>query len=490
MAVLPTALGHGETTTIPAGPGSSNALLTESAQRLADGDYEGAIRDASTAIQLDPKNPAGYEARGAIYIQEKLWDRAERDYTSASKLSPDVVYKYKLAEIAYSRKTYEDASSRFAALESDPNLGDLAYYEAFLSDLLGGHEAKAFRSLQGREQMPPGPSLYFCHAAWDLYHEQRADAAKCFAEAEKLYDHAINERYVQSLVQTRRFQLQSATFTDRAGTTYNNASIFLESTGLRVSGPRGWITLSLDQLPDDLTAFPEDLREQIDRRRAVLAAAAVPAASTVSFTTHSGQRFDNVHWSLEQRGLSVLTPDGWISLAFSDLPDDLSMFPAGAQETMAARRKTPLSAQGGLETVRFTTKSGTSYSDAKAVLARDGIHVLTPDGWIPVPFRDLPNDDSAFPPDWQAAIRNGRTATSSNANEMQVVTFTTKRGVHYDEVRAALERGGLRLITANGLIAVPYNQLPTDLSSFPAAWRAVLAERVSATVKSDEKQAR
>jgi len=463
-------------------PDSIDSLLSESAQRLSDGDDEGAIRDASLALQLDPKSAAAYEARGSIYIQERLWDRAERDYTSASKLSPDVVYKYKLAQIAFYKKTYEDAASRFAALESDPHLGDLAYFESLLCELLAGSDAKAYRDLTRRDQMPAGPSLYYCHAAWDLYHDDHAGASKAFATASKLYDQSTCERYIASLIETRRFQLASATFADRNGTAYNNASVFLETGGLRVSTQKGWITLTLDQLPDDLSAFPVDLREQINHRRTVKAA--TPAAtppSLLTFITQSGRRYEEVHWSLQDGALSVLTPDGWIALAFADLPTDLSTFPAELQQAIAERRRlAPAAIPMEKTPVTFTTKLGKNYFDVKALLAQDGVHLLTQDGWITVPFRELPEDLSPFPAEWKDAITTGRESAATDTSGTRVVSFTTRRGVHYDQVRAAIEKGGLRVLTPDGLIAVPFNQLPRDLSMFPQEWRETLATNIAA----------
>ena len=463
-------------------PGTIDGLLAESAQRLAGGDYEGAIRDASLALQLDPKNPAAYEARGSIYIQERLWDRAERDYSSAAKLSPDVVYKYKLAQIAFYRKTYEDAAARFAALAADPHLGDLAYYEAFLCNLLGGHEEKAYGDLTKRDQMPAGPSLYFCHAAWDLFHNDHAGASKSFADASHLYDQSTCERYIASLVETRRFQLASATFTDRNGTAYTNTSVFLESGGLRVSTKQGWITLTLDQLPQNLSAFPVDLREQIDRKRATQnSSGAAPSESVLTFTTQSGMRYEQVHWSLQDNALSVLTPDGWVALPFSELPIDLSPFTPELQQAIEKKRRLALASNPVESSVlTFTTKSGKNYRDIKTSLVRDGVHVLTSDGWIAVPFRELPKDLSSFPSAWRDAITEGRTDNAEDGSGMHVVSFNTRRGVHYEQVRTAMEKGGLRVMTPDGLIAVPFNQLTSDFSMFPPEWRETLALKVAA----------
>lgn len=457
-------------------------LLTESSQDLAEGDYESAIRDASTAIQLDPKNASAYELRGSVYIEEKLWDRAERDYTSAEKISPDAVYQYKLGEIKFLAKAYEDARPRFAALEGDERLGSLATYKVFLCDLLGRHEDAAQRDLAALDAGERIPAYYFSHAAWDLYHADHAGATKCFGAADQLYDRSVSEIYIASLLESRRFHLASATFVAKDGTPYENASAFLESDGLRVSTAKGWVTVPFDQLPDDLSSFPEDLREQIDRKRAVVPDAPRPV-SLVSFTTRSGQSYDHVRWSVVDTGLSVLTADGWITVPFRDLPADQSSFPADLRQALSLNRTSLLAPAPSTELVSFTTIHGKSYQQVKALVTDDGLRVLTPDGWITVPFRDLPADLSGFPVDWQAQIQSGRQAPVVDASGMETITFTTVKGVHYDQVRAALGRSGLRLVTSDGWVEVPFNELPQDKSVFPEEWRETISVRAAEMAK-------
>jgi hypothetical protein len=458
------------------------SLLAESSQELAAGDDESAIRDASTAIQLDPHNASAYELRGSIYIEEKLWDRAERDYTSASKISPDVVYKYKLAEIRFLAKAYEDARPQFAALENDSHLGDLATYKAFLCDLLGYHEAASLRDLADLDQRPHAASYYFCHAAWDLYHGQRAEGAKYFSAAGQIYDRATTDLYIASLMESRRFQLGQATFVTRDGTPYNQVSVFLEDDGLHVSTENGWMTLPLAQLPDDLSGFPEEVREQIGRRHSVTSEAPM-VVSLVSFTTQSGRTYHDVRWSMEDSGLLVLTDDGWIAVPFADLPTDLSSLPNQLQQAIAQRRLLPMSTLDRMDVVSFTTRHGKTYTEARAFLAHDGLRLLTADGWITVGFSDLPEIVSPFPAEWRAQIQAGRTMKPPDPSGMEVVSFTTRMGKHYDQVRAALGSSGLRLVTPEGWIEVPFRDLPKDVSALPEEWAETITAKQTVMLK-------
>ena len=131
----------------------------------------------------------------------------------------------------------------------------------------------------------------------------------------------------------------------------------------------------------------------------------------------------------------------------------------------------------------FTTRQGKTYTNVHAELGREGVRVLTPDGWIAVAYLDLPDDLSAFPPSWQTDIKDRRIEAENDASAMQVVSFTTRHGVHYADVRASMEKSGLRLVTSNGLVAIPYNQLPTDLSPFPPSWRDAITAHATETAQ-------
>jgi len=58
---------------------------------------------------------------------------------------------------------------------------------------------------------------------------------------------------------------------------------------------------------------------------------------------------------------------------------------------------------------------------------------------------------------------------------MEVISFTTRKGRHYDQVRTALGKAGLQLITSEGWIEVPFRELPRDVSVFPVEWRETIS---------------
>ena len=461
--------------TEPAPPNTADTaqdLIGKSTQHMADGDLDQAASEATMAIQLDPKNPSAYELRGSIYIEKKIWDRAERDYAKADQISPDSAYKYKLGEIKFLQKAYGDARYRFALLQKDPRLGDLATFKVFLCDLLGGHESIAVQDLAAIDRGAKNPSYYFSHFTWGLYHHQRAESNAYVAAAQKRFDESTNNRYISSLVAIQRFHPIVATFTTKDGKKFEKAAVFLESSGLRVSTQKGWITLPLEQLPDDLSGFPEDLRDSILKRRAMFPSSTEAPVNVVSFTDKSGKTYDHARWALNETGLSVLSSDGWVTVPFDQLPADLSPFPANVQKAILEKRKAAAPAPPLDGAVSFTTRQGKEYDQVRVSLAETGLRVLSADGWIEVPFEQLPADLSPFPSNLQQVILEKRKAAASASSDSSVISFTTRQGKPYDQVRASLTGGGLHVLSDAGWVEIPFEQLPADLSSFPSEWRA------------------
>lgn len=441
--------------------------ISKGTKHMADGDADLAANAATSAIQIDPKNAGAYELRASAYMKRKIWDRAERDYAKADQLSPDSAYKFQLAKIKYLQRSYGDARSRFALLQKDPRLGDLATYNVFLCDLLGSHESIAKQDLDAMDQAGESPARYYAHGAWCLFHRQREEMVEYFGAARKIYDQSTCERYLMSIVEAQRFHLSTATFTAKDGVHYDKSSIFLEPDGLRILTEKGWITLQIDQLPDDLSPFPEDMQDQITKRRAVVPYKEAPV-SLVSLTTKTGKTYDRVRWSLNDTGLGVLSSEGWITIPFEQLPADESSFPPDLKQSLVRNERLKAAAE---PVVSFTTRQGQRFDQVRAMLSETSVRVVGPTGWTAVPFDQLPADLSAFPADWQTKIRAGLKTAPSAATGPQLVTFTTKTGTHFDQVRADLGSRGLRLLTDQGLKSVPYDQLPDDLSAFPEGWR-------------------
>jgi Tfp pilus assembly protein PilF len=196
------------TTSAPAGgsPGQPQSipvplLLREAFSLLQQKRLDDALEKVNAAIQAAPKNPGGYEMRGSIYGEKKLWDQAKKDYQTVLQLDgKNAQMTFDLAELDFMQKKYDDGRPGFAGLEQDPNMGDMATYKVFLCDLFGGHEDAAARELDAFNQVGSNASYYFANAAWSLYHQKTEDARGWLTSAARIYTAAKFNLYAGSLL--------------------------------------------------------------------------------------------------------------------------------------------------------------------------------------------------------------------------------------------------------------------------------------------------
>ena len=190
---------NGSPSPSPADPLS--LLLGQGLQLLEQKQLGAALAKANAAIQLAPQNANAYELRGTIYVEEKLWDQAAKDYQTALQFdAKNMQLKFNLAEIKFMQKQYDDARHDFIALEQDASAGDLATYKVFLCDLFGGHEDVAVRELDVFNQAGRNASYYFANAAWALYHHKTEDARDWLASAARIYVPGKARLYATSLI--------------------------------------------------------------------------------------------------------------------------------------------------------------------------------------------------------------------------------------------------------------------------------------------------
>lgn len=458
-------------------------LLDQARDDASNGKYDQAVGEITLALQMNDKDAGAYEQRAELYSTMKLWDKAARDYTAANKISPDPAYKYKLGEIQYVQKRYDEARPYFTGIQSDSRLGELARYRVFLCDLFGAHESIAAGDLAVIDRNPKSVGYYYANVAYHLYHGERLEANKLLAQVDQAFDKDVRAPYILAVIEAQNFLGDLATFKSKDGRQFVQSRVFVEGNRLRVLTKDGWIALSLDQLPDDLSDFPSMVQEQLTRLRQH-ASVIAPSTSLITFTTKAGKTYDNVRWSVEDEGLSVLTPDGWTVVPFSQLPDTYSSFPKDLQDALQQRRSS--SPASAVESISFITRDGRRFDDVRARLGDDGLSVLTADGWTTVPFSQLPEDRSCFPKELRDALqqRPYLAATDSTLN-VSTVSFTTRNGRRYDDARARLDDDGLSVLGTDGWVTIPFSDLPADLSPFPAGWRDQLRAAASVPDTSD-----
>jgi hypothetical protein len=173
-------------------------------QPLADArkkELDAALARSNEALQHSPSDVTEYERRGNIYGQQKQWDLAVKDYKRALELdSKSTPAMFNLAEVEFLQKNYDAARAGFAALQKDPELGDLASYKVFLCDLVGGHVDVAARELDAFNQVGSNASYYFANVAWSAAHEKTDETRDWLRSGLDIYSPTKVRQYTTSLI--------------------------------------------------------------------------------------------------------------------------------------------------------------------------------------------------------------------------------------------------------------------------------------------------
>lgn len=128
-----------ETPQPTAAPSASDQTSALAAGQIheSQGDYQAAVNDYTTAIQLDPKNPEAYSKRGNCYKLLEQYPQALDDYNAAIRLRPDNPDYYNDRGIVYWKaKQYDNAIADYnQTLQLNGNTSraynnrGLAYYD-------------------------------------------------------------------------------------------------------------------------------------------------------------------------------------------------------------------------------------------------------------------------------------------------------------------------------------------------------------------------
>jgi Tfp pilus assembly protein PilF len=172
----------------PVVPDPATEAFLDAKKLAAEGHPDDALQKITTVIQTNPQMKDAWILRGNIYVEQKKWDLAEKDYQSALQIDAnDFTVRFNLAEIQFRQKNYDAARPGFVALESDPDYGDLAAFKVFLCDLFGGHDDAAQKEFAAFNAAGSNPSYYFGNVAWAVVHKNNEEARSWLNSAIHIY---------------------------------------------------------------------------------------------------------------------------------------------------------------------------------------------------------------------------------------------------------------------------------------------------------------
>jgi tetratricopeptide (TPR) repeat protein len=195
-------------------------------------DYDAAIKDFSTAIDINPKMTDAYNNRGWSFNQERRYDESISDFTKAIALKPDLDSAYNSRGVAYNAtKRYDEAIadfSKFIDLKPDAyyvydNRG-FAYSEREIYDKAIADFSKAIELNDGYARAHNG-------RAW-TYHQMGEDL-NGLPDAEKAV--ALEPKNL-NFIETRAEIYERLGRRDDAVTDYRAALVFNEKHQAALDG--------------------------------------------------------------------------------------------------------------------------------------------------------------------------------------------------------------------------------------------------------------
>ncbi len=177
----------------------AKAKFDEAEQALAQHDLTAARKFIDEADAADPNQAAVINLRGEIFLEQKEFDLAEKEFQKAQTVDPTFRdAQYNLAQVPFKKKDYAKARDRFEALFSTTTGSDkdraaqLIKYKIYLTLLLEGKDSRAQKMMEQFQFTGDTPALYYAQAAWEFRHENAPKANDWVNSARKIYPLALN----------------------------------------------------------------------------------------------------------------------------------------------------------------------------------------------------------------------------------------------------------------------------------------------------------
>lgn len=162
--------------------------LERAAAAYSQRDFPDALEKLDAAEQIQPGIPDTWSMRGAIYAEQRAFEKAEDAFDHASQLSPNAFWpRYNLAQLLFMQKKYGEAEAAFEKLVSDPDHRELVQFKLILLDLLQGNRDKAQTVLRSMKEPSDTAAYYFAQAAWEFSHQDRKQADYWVATGVKIF---------------------------------------------------------------------------------------------------------------------------------------------------------------------------------------------------------------------------------------------------------------------------------------------------------------
>jgi len=162
--------------------------MQDAADALKDKNYEKVKGLLDKMEELEGRNEATWNLRGAIFAKQKNWEEAGKCFDNALEINPNFFPAlFNVGELKFLQGDYAGAEAYFEDLLKRAPRNELILFKVYLSALLRGDDEKAQVWLRKIPRAGDSPAWFYAQSAWDFKHEQRRNAKRLVANAQAIF---------------------------------------------------------------------------------------------------------------------------------------------------------------------------------------------------------------------------------------------------------------------------------------------------------------
>jgi len=171
-----------------------------------------ALIEINQAGVLKPNQANVENLKGAIYMQSRNFQLAEKAFLAALQINPSFgMAKFNLGEVLMLQRKYPEAKKYFQAFNQQNPSHQLAKYKIYLCELFNGYTTNAEKEIKllGIVENDKEPAVQYCLIARCLLEKKLRDAFQKMKEVHEKYSEDIIFQYEDSLQERGLFDKPS-----------------------------------------------------------------------------------------------------------------------------------------------------------------------------------------------------------------------------------------------------------------------------------------
>jgi tetratricopeptide (TPR) repeat protein len=195
-----------------------------------------ALNEINKAAALKPNQANVENLKGAIYLQSRNFQLAEKAFLAALQLNPSLgMAKFNLGEVCMLQKNYPEAKKYFQEyLEKNPH-NQITMYKIYLCELFNGYTANAEKEIKRLEivENVKEPIFQYCFIARYLLEAKIKEAFNKMKEVHEKYSENIISQYEDSLQERGLFGKPTSEQIERIMNAQSSKQEYILSDGRR-----------------------------------------------------------------------------------------------------------------------------------------------------------------------------------------------------------------------------------------------------------------